>query len=95
MVYAFPSKTTPREPAYTFSVIDELKNEYEAAKAYAGSAVVAVDLLAASSLGPVEELTALDLAYAPPFSPVWDPSWRPHAKPPRPSATPAEGPAAD
>ena len=38
MVYAFPWKT-PREHAYTFSVIDELKNEYGAAKAYAGSAV--------------------------------------------------------
>jgi len=39
MVYAFPWKRTPREPAYTFSVIDELKNEYETAKAYASSAV--------------------------------------------------------
>jgi hypothetical protein len=33
MVYAFPWKTTPGEPEYTFSVIDELKNQYEAAKA--------------------------------------------------------------
>lgn len=37
MVCAFPWKTTPREPAYTLSVIHELKNEYRAAKAYAGS----------------------------------------------------------
>jgi hypothetical protein len=35
MVYALPWKTTPGEPEYTFTVIDELKNEYEAAKAYA------------------------------------------------------------
>jgi hypothetical protein len=34
MVYAFPWKTTPGEPEYTFSVIDELKNEYVAVKAY-------------------------------------------------------------
>jgi hypothetical protein len=39
MVYAFPWKTTPGEPEYTFSVIDELKNQYEAAKAYAGNPV--------------------------------------------------------
>jgi hypothetical protein len=32
-------KTTPGEPEYTFSVIDELKNQYEAAKTYAGSEV--------------------------------------------------------
>jgi hypothetical protein len=30
MVFAFPWKTTPGEPEYTFSVIDELKNEYQA-----------------------------------------------------------------
>lgn len=35
MVYAFPWKTTPGEPEYTLSMIDELKNEYVAAKAYA------------------------------------------------------------
>ena len=33
MVYALPWKTTPGEPDYTFTVIDELKNEYQAAKA--------------------------------------------------------------
>jgi hypothetical protein len=30
MVYGLPWKTTPGEPEYTFSVIDELKTEYEA-----------------------------------------------------------------
>jgi hypothetical protein len=35
MVYALPSKTTPGEPECTLTIIDELKNEYEAAKAYA------------------------------------------------------------
>jgi hypothetical protein len=29
MVYAFPWKTIPGEPEYTFSVRDELNNRYE------------------------------------------------------------------
>ena len=37
MVYAFPWKTTPGEPEYTFTVIDELLNQYEATKTQAGS----------------------------------------------------------
>jgi hypothetical protein len=35
IIYPFPWKTTPGEPDYTFTVIDELKNPYEATKAYA------------------------------------------------------------
>jgi hypothetical protein len=38
MVYALPWQTPSGEPEYTFSVLDELKKPYEAAKVYAGSA---------------------------------------------------------
>jgi hypothetical protein len=40
-----------------------------------GHGALRIDALAAllSRGGTVEDLLALDLAYAPPFSPVWDP----------------------
>jgi hypothetical protein len=61
MVYALPWKTTPGEPEYTFSVIDELKNKYEAVKAYAGSAGMPVELPAEASSLPSEDPTHSDL----------------------------------
>jgi hypothetical protein len=39
MVYPLPWRTTPGKPEYTFSLMDELRNQYEAEKVYTACAV--------------------------------------------------------
>lgn len=58
-----------------------------------GHGALRIDVLAAllHREGSVEDLLALDLAYAPPFSPVWDPSSSPPSRPAKRPVGPNRG----